>query len=233
MAKIFAAVPYQLSFVINNPPTNQPGQVATISVSGVVPFAEQNASGLALLTDTEAGFLVLNATDTSSVLGAVNNMTLIFLINADLAWPSSITLSGLVGTQTVDTAMLPITGPSAALFGSSAQWKQRDGSLTLQLSSSSLIRGGANNPDLTIQSPGTGYIDGDLITSGEQNCSGFVGSVKTDAGGSIIQVILASSGFCNYADPTFVVVYPGTLIPVQYTIPKVTFALYLSKHSSY
>jgi hypothetical protein len=190
MRKIYAAVPYQISYVVSNPLSNQPGQIVTIDVSGLVPFTEQVMAGTAMLTDTEPGFLLLNISDTSIVLGAVNNVTLAFLTNVDLTWPASITVTGLVGAQTVDSSALPITGPSAALFGRTSQWRQGPGTIILQLTSNSVIKSGANNQNLYIQSQGTGYVDGDLVTSAEQNCSGFVGAVRTDAGGSIIQVDL-------------------------------------------
>ena len=221
VAKIEAGMLFRISFAIDNPPHNQEGQVAAVSVSGIIPFAEQRAMGNALLTDTAPSFLLLNISDTSKVLGAVNNMTLVFLTNVDLVWPASITLSGLSNTQTATTGKFLISGPNADLFGYLGQWDQLAGSLILSLSRTSAIMSGANNPNLTIQNPGSGYVDGDLITAEDENCSGFSGAVKTDGAGSIIQVILYSAGFCNFADPAFVIVYSGTRTQIEHTIPMV------------
>jgi hypothetical protein len=221
VAKIEARVLFQIIFSINNPQQYQQGQNVTLSVSGTTPFGEQLSTGRVLRVDTEPNFLILNVSDNSMVVGGVNTLVLIFLSNVDFAWPASITIGGLIGPQTSSTNALPLTGPDAAFFGSMGQWRQTEGVLILQLVNDTVIKSGTNNKDLEIQSSGSGYVDGDLITADYQNCSDFAGSVRTDAGGSIIQVLLSSAGFCNYADPDFVIVYPGTTTPIQYTIPKV------------
>ena len=221
VTKIEARVQFQIRFSINNPRQYQQGQTVSLSISGVTPFVEQLSTGRVLLVDTETAFLILNVSDNSMVVGGVNRLDLIFLSNVDFAWPASITIGGLVGPQTTSTTALPLTGPDAASFGSMGHWRRTEGVLILQLVNDTVIQSGANNQDLEIQSPGSGYVDGDLITADYQNCSDFVGSVRADAGGSIIQVSLSSAGFCNYADPDFVIVYPGTVSPIQYTIPKV------------
>ncbi len=221
VTKIEARVQFQIIFSINNPRQYQQGQNVTVSVSGMVPFGEQLSAGRVLQVDTEPGFLILNVSDNSMVVGGVNLLVLVLLSNVDFSPPAFITIGGLVGPQTTSTNSLPLTGPDAASFGSVGQWKRTEGVLILQLSNDTTIKSGANNHDLIIQSPGTGYVDGDLITAEYQNCSDFVGSVRTDAGGSIIQILLSSAGFCNFADPDFVVAFPGTNVPIQYTIPKV------------
>ena len=102
--------------------------------------------GLALNRATmSAGFTIATVRQSSRVQGQANNVSFTFSCNNNLtsfgardrSSASSITISGLVGTQTPDQVGMPLTGSNSSLFdAASTSWSQGTGTLTLYLADS-------------------------------------------------------------------------------------------------
>ena len=71
--------------------------------------------------------------------GSTNTLTFDFRPNIDLPAGQTIRLIGLVDFLTADNSALPLGGASSSLFGSSAQWEQSTGTLTLTVAPGQIV----------------------------------------------------------------------------------------------
>jgi len=73
-----------------------------------------------------------------------NTLTLTIQPSSAIAASGTITLVGLTGSQTSDSASLTVGGAGAAIFGSSADWTQSSGTLVLTVAGGQSIPTGSD-----------------------------------------------------------------------------------------
>jgi len=81
-----------------------------------------------------ATFQLSSIQESTRVFAALNSLSVSLIMNSDLHISSTITISGLVDTLTVDGS-LEIAGRDAELFGKQADWTQAPGQLVLEAQS--------------------------------------------------------------------------------------------------
>ncbi|KAJ3053334.1 hypothetical protein HK097_004507 [Rhizophlyctis rosea] len=115
---------------------------------------------LAATADSTTVFIMHHATDGNSGPGA-NTISFTLRPSADIT-SGTITIKGIVGTDTADSPALAVSGPSASKFGSSGVWTQSSGTLVLTLASGQTLPATTNilvsititNPADIANSPG-------------------------------------------------------------------------------
>ena len=99
-----------------------------------ITFAERTARVLIKSSNFEYGWSKKKISESNSIFGELNEIMLELQPNANLGPVSSITVSGITGTQTPDNSAISIGGPSSHLFGDTGKWSQLSGSLILTVS---------------------------------------------------------------------------------------------------
>ena len=92
------------------------------------------ANGSAPLTVAVPNFTVKSIRQSTSAPGAVNGITITLVANYNLGDGSTVTISGLEGSQTTNEASLPVTSTSNTL-GTTGAWTQQSGQLVLTVAS--------------------------------------------------------------------------------------------------
>ena len=85
-----------------------------------------DATGQTLVTNTVA--------ESSAITNTHNTLTFTLKLDAAIAATGTVTISGLTGTQTLDTTTLIVSGADATKFNSVATWTQNTGVLVLTAS---------------------------------------------------------------------------------------------------
>jgi hypothetical protein len=92
------------------------------------------------LTVEVASFSLKSIRQSTPVSGATNTLTVSLTANFDLAAGSKVTITGLTGSQTADSASLTVTS-TEGLLGTSGTWTQSDGQLVLTAASGGTAAG--------------------------------------------------------------------------------------------
>ncbi len=98
------------------------------------------ANGAERLTVEVASFSLKSIQQSTPVSGATNTLTVSLTANFDLAVGSKVTITGLTGSQTADSASLAVTS-TEGLLGTSGRWTRFDGQLVLTSASGGTVSG--------------------------------------------------------------------------------------------
>ena len=135
--------------------------------------------GVQTTTSTSATLLIPGDFDTASLVdssnlpSSSNVFTLTLQPSASISTGSSVTLSGLTGSATVDGS-LTLSGAGAAIFGSAGSWTQSTGTLVLTVDTAQTLPTGSDTVisfTLTNPSSGSGVTSVDLSSSGYNTAS--------------------------------------------------------------
>jgi len=96
-------------------------------------------ASLSLLFD----FLSASLQNGSTAINANNTLTLTVQPDSDISASSSITLTGLTGSQTADGS-LTLSGAGASVFGSAGSWTQSTGTLVLTVDAGQTLSTGSD-----------------------------------------------------------------------------------------
>jgi hypothetical protein len=99
-----------------------------------IAFAQRTARVLIKSSNFQYGWNKNRISESNTVFGELNKITLELQPNAPIGASTSITVSGITGTQTPDNSEISIEGPSSHLFGRKGNWTQLSGSLILTVS---------------------------------------------------------------------------------------------------
>ena len=153
-----------LSFWIQNNANVQSSPAVSIASSGSDPNRHFQVpttvlQGLVLGASTAPAFTTLISLDENTIQSEMNNLTFCIRTNFILAEFAVLTVSGLVGSSTVSTSRLLVTGTGASLFQngsglSFAEWNQTDGSIRLTVARGILIGEGCTTTfSLQVRNP--------------------------------------------------------------------------------
>ena len=142
---------YTFGFTITNPTTKTTSPTINIAASGstLITSTAMAKPGTALygvangsdpLEVLVPSFGVKSIEQSTPVSGATNTLTVTVIANYNLADGSTVTISGLTGSQTADNAALTVTSTSG-LLGSAGAWIQSSGELVLTVSSPGIVSG--------------------------------------------------------------------------------------------
>jgi trimeric autotransporter adhesin len=169
------------------------------------------------LTVVVPSFSLKSIQQSTPVSGATNTLTVSLTANFNLATGSTVTITGLTGSQTADSASLPVSSASG-LLGVSGAWTQSTGELVLTAAGAGTVSGTAcevtfnlTNTDTAQVSPGVNVSA--EIKDGSGNSMGSIGS------GAMTKPGTALYGVSNGADPLTVVVPSFSLKSIQQSTP--------------
>jgi uncharacterized iron-regulated membrane protein len=176
------------------------------------------AKGADPLTVVVPSFSLKSIQQSTPKSGATNTMTVSLTADFDLAAGSTVTITGLTGSQTADSASLPVTSTDGRL-GTSGAWTQSSGELVLTAASGGLSSGTEcvvmfelTNPDSAQASPAVSVSA--EIQDGSGNSVGSIASAEmTKPGWDLL-------GVAKGADPLTVVVPSFSLKSIQQSTPK-------------
>jgi hypothetical protein len=102
--------------------------------------------------------------DAITAMGAPNTLTLTLNPSVDITAGSTLTVSGLTGSQTTNSGALALAGRNRDIFGSSGVWTQSSGTLVLTIANGQSVSAGSDteitftltNPDTV--SPGVSSV---------------------------------------------------------------------------
>ena len=139
---------YTFAFQVTNPSSAQSAQAISVAASGTQPFASaaMSSTGATLLgvaNGADPLLVVVPAFDVKSIqqstpmAGLPNTITVTLTANCNLADGSTVTVTGLTGSQTADAlAASPLSVTSTSnLLGTTGVWTQTDGQLVLTAAS--------------------------------------------------------------------------------------------------
>jgi hypothetical protein len=143
---------YTLTFDLINPETSQPSPEVRVKAEiknaggSIVSYIEQSQmtkkdlslSGVAngtlpLKVVIVPRFLISIIEQSNPVSGAINTLTVTLMTNVTFGSGSTVTISGLTGSQTADTATLAVNSTSN-YFRSAGVWTKMSGKLVLTAS---------------------------------------------------------------------------------------------------
>ena len=139
-----ASVDYVVTFLLDNPASTQSSPtavsvVAVIQDSGVIASAAMTspttalygvANGFNPLEVLVPVFSTKSIQQSTPMAGLPNTMTMTLTANLALLSGSTLTISGLIGSQTVNTSSLAVT-PTSSVLGAFCSWFQDSGTLIL------------------------------------------------------------------------------------------------------
>ena len=162
---VTAGTTYAFGFNTRNPPHAMASPVVTISASGsatIAPTAMTKPGtpihgvvrGADPLTVAIPIFNIRAIGQSTPVPAAVNTLTVTLEATYNLEEGSTVTISGLTGSQTADTAGLGVTSTGGRL-GSSGEWSQSEGRLVLRAASGGTKAGTACVVTFALTNPST------------------------------------------------------------------------------
>ena len=107
-----------VTFVLQNLDVPHVANNITVQLDGILQIREARVDGVALQSLTPANFTVLFINSSSRVHAGPNTVSLFLQASTDIPPMSNITISGLLGSSTIATENLTVSGPLATRFTS-------------------------------------------------------------------------------------------------------------------
>jgi trimeric autotransporter adhesin len=225
----------EVTFALTNPATGQVSPAVSVSAEiqdgsgnsvGSIASAAMDTPGTALygvangadpLTVVVPSFSLKSIQQSTPASGATNTLTVSLTADFDLAMGSTVTITGLTGSQTADSASLTVTSTGGRL-GTSGAWTQSSGQLVLTAASGGTASGTACEVTFSLTNPATGQASPAVSVSAE---------IKDESGNSVGSIASAAMtkpgtalyGVANGADPLTVVVPSFSLKSIQQSTP--------------
>jgi hypothetical protein len=156
-------------------------------------------------------FSVKSIQQSTPVSGAANTMTVTLTANYNLATGSTVTITGLTGSQTADSAGLAVTS-SPSVLAATGDWKQNTGILVLTAASQA-TSGTPFVVTFILTNPATAQPSPAVSVSA--TLAGSVGSIAVAA---MTKPGTALSGVPNGYDPLLVTV-PSFMVQMKVELP--------------
>ena len=130
---IQAGTLFTLSFAVTNPLSGVLAHSVSLEARGSFPAIPWSAPNTSL--EIKSGWRELKMAQSSFYPGANNTLSLTLAANIDIVSPCDLTLTGLTGSDTPDTASLAIQTDvgASSVFASSATWDKGAGTLQVSL----------------------------------------------------------------------------------------------------
>jgi hypothetical protein len=168
---------YECSFAITNPADGQRSPSVFIEATGPVAIRrimmEKAAGPVAPLA--VAGFMVKTAGQSDSTARANNTISVTLVFFVGLGNGSAITISGLIGAITPDTAALPVSANSS-VFADRGVWSQSNGTLVVYMTRAVAAEAGYSL-SFVLTNPGAAQVAPAV-------------SVEVDSGASVRRTVL-------------------------------------------
>lgn len=140
-ASISARTLVNVEFDLLNPPSDTPGSTPTIELHTppcgytctAAPVLTYSMAGIVLETSAVPAIAVKEVGSLNAVVGELTTTTVTLSINVALQAGGSVTISGLLGSQTASTDSLPVTGPASDIFNGRAQFNSASGDMALSV----------------------------------------------------------------------------------------------------
>jgi hypothetical protein len=216
-ASLEASTTYTFRFEITNPASATTSPTINIAASGTAAIASaaMTKPGTALhgvahgadpLTVEVPSFSPKSIQQSTPMLGATNTLTVSLTANFNLATGSTVTITGLTGSQTADSASLTVSSTSS-LLGTSGVWTQSTGQLVLTAASEGTASGTACVVTFTLTNTATAQSSPAVSVSAaiQEGSGNSVGSIVSAA---MTKPGTALRGVANGADPLTVVEVP-------------------------
>jgi len=165
------------------------------------------------LSDCIQGFGVKSIQQGSPVPGATNTLTVTLATNYNLTGESIVTITGLTGSQTANTASLAVKSTSSCL-GATGLWTQSTGPLVLAAASAGTTSGIACTVTFSLANP----------ASAQSSPAVSVSATLANSMGVIAQAVMTKPGTALYGvalglDPLTVVVPELNVKSIQQSTP--------------
>ena len=137
---------YSMSFGVGNPAAGVPltgnGHIS-LEARGSFPTPPWTPTPCCVKLPILTGWHRAEITQSTFYPDADNNITVTLDANVDISAACELTITGLTGSATPDSAALPITGANASAFASTAAWTQSTGQLKVTLAATAPLRAAA------------------------------------------------------------------------------------------
>ena len=127
-------------------------------------------------------FLIKSIQQSTPVSSAINTLTITLIANYNLASRSRVTISGLTGSMTSDSASLPVSSTSGSL-GTTGTWTKGSGQLVLLAASGGMAAGTACEVTLALNNPSTPQPSASVTVAAviEDGSNNTVGAIAESA----------------------------------------------------
>ena len=218
-----AGTTYRFSFVVMNPGSAQASPTVNIEASGSATIASS-----ALTKPNSELFGVSNGTNPLEVVvpvfsakgigqstpgsGETNTITVTLTANYNLDDTSTVTISGLTGSQTLDSTSLAVTS-TGGLLGTTGAWTQSSGTLVLTAASGGTTQGTACEVTFALKNKATTQtspaVSVEAAISDGSSTVANIAQVAMDKPGSDL------FGVSHGADPLEVSVIPAAFFTIK------------------
>jgi hypothetical protein len=144
--------PVNVSAAIEDGSENSLGEIPPVPVDKMTQDLYGVLNGASLLLVVVPTFATRVIGQSTPVTASNNTLTMTIVANINLAPGSTITVSGLTGSQTVDKSTLTISSSNGG-FGSSGTWDQSSGALVLTAMSEGISAGAACLVNFSLHNP--------------------------------------------------------------------------------